>query len=160
MLRTDGPDWQRVLSYVESIYRHFEMWRLDESGRENEPSLKGNRSGLHRQGNSLGGGDLDEYLFYPCAFPPLFKRTLEEATFNTVTQKVFSDEVIIARHCKLFSGGQQMCCITGRPPALFLTAKIEWTFQTGVAKMAFQFAAVDWGVLSVAICHRDKVQRN
>lgn len=25
MLRTGGPDWQRVLSYVESIYRHFEM---------------------------------------------------------------------------------------------------------------------------------------
>ncbi|XP_074548906.1 uncharacterized protein LOC141807041 isoform X2 [Halichoeres trimaculatus] len=25
MLRTGGPDWQRVLGYVESIYRHFEM---------------------------------------------------------------------------------------------------------------------------------------
>ncbi|KAG5846817.1 hypothetical protein ANANG_G00118990 [Anguilla anguilla] len=25
MLRTEGPDWQRVLGYVESIYRHFEM---------------------------------------------------------------------------------------------------------------------------------------
>ncbi|TKS86409.1 Cytospin-A SPECC1-like protein [Collichthys lucidus] len=25
MLRPGGPDWQRVLSYVESIYRHFEM---------------------------------------------------------------------------------------------------------------------------------------
>lgn len=25
MLRVGGPDWQRVLSYVESIYRHFEM---------------------------------------------------------------------------------------------------------------------------------------
>ncbi|XP_070776406.1 cytospin-A [Enoplosus armatus] len=25
MLRSGGPDWQRVLSYVESIYRHFEM---------------------------------------------------------------------------------------------------------------------------------------
>ncbi|XP_042357374.1 cytospin-B isoform X2 [Plectropomus leopardus] len=25
MLRAGGPDWQRVLSYVESIYRHFEM---------------------------------------------------------------------------------------------------------------------------------------
>nr|XP_057946757.1 cytospin-A [Doryrhamphus excisus] len=25
MLRTGGPDWQRVLSYVESMYRHFEM---------------------------------------------------------------------------------------------------------------------------------------
>ncbi|KAF3844689.1 hypothetical protein F7725_007852 [Dissostichus mawsoni] len=25
MLRGGGPDWQRVLSYVESIYRHFEM---------------------------------------------------------------------------------------------------------------------------------------
>ena len=28
MLRVDGPDWQRVLGYVESIYRHFEMWCL------------------------------------------------------------------------------------------------------------------------------------
>ncbi|XP_034163671.2 cytospin-A [Pangasianodon hypophthalmus] len=25
MLKTEGPDWQRVLGYVESIYRHFEM---------------------------------------------------------------------------------------------------------------------------------------
>ncbi|XP_076873757.1 uncharacterized protein LOC143523271 isoform X2 [Brachyhypopomus gauderio] len=25
MLREDGPDWQRVLKYVESMYRHFEM---------------------------------------------------------------------------------------------------------------------------------------
>ncbi|XP_076604028.1 uncharacterized protein LOC143331234 [Chaetodon auriga] len=25
MLRAGGPDWQRVLSYMESIYRHFEM---------------------------------------------------------------------------------------------------------------------------------------
>ncbi|KAG9283154.1 cytospin-A-like [Astyanax mexicanus] len=25
MLREDGPDWQRVLGYVESMYRHFEM---------------------------------------------------------------------------------------------------------------------------------------
>ncbi|XP_063039609.1 cytospin-A [Engraulis encrasicolus] len=25
MLRAEGPDWQRVLGYVESIYRHFEM---------------------------------------------------------------------------------------------------------------------------------------
>ncbi|KAM9341256.1 CD109 antigen [Symphorus nematophorus] len=25
MLRVGGPDWQRVLSYVENIYRHFEM---------------------------------------------------------------------------------------------------------------------------------------
>lgn len=25
MLRVGGPDWQRVLSYVESVYRHFEM---------------------------------------------------------------------------------------------------------------------------------------
>ncbi|XP_036406045.1 cytospin-A-like [Megalops cyprinoides] len=25
MLSEDGPDWQRVLGYVESIYRHFEM---------------------------------------------------------------------------------------------------------------------------------------
>ncbi|XP_030626672.1 cytospin-A-like [Chanos chanos] len=25
MLRSEGPDWQRVLGYVESIYRHFEM---------------------------------------------------------------------------------------------------------------------------------------
>lgn len=25
MLRVGGPDWQRVLSYVESMYRHFEM---------------------------------------------------------------------------------------------------------------------------------------
>nr|XP_020459715.1 cytospin-A-like [Monopterus albus] len=25
MLRADGPDWQRVLGYVESIFRHFEM---------------------------------------------------------------------------------------------------------------------------------------
>ncbi|XP_032357201.1 cytospin-A [Etheostoma spectabile] len=25
MLKAGGPDWQRVLSYVESIYRHFEM---------------------------------------------------------------------------------------------------------------------------------------
>ncbi|XP_042245904.1 cytospin-A-like [Thunnus maccoyii] len=25
MLKADGPDWQRVLSYVESIFRHFEM---------------------------------------------------------------------------------------------------------------------------------------
>ncbi|XP_017265751.1 cytospin-A [Kryptolebias marmoratus] len=25
MLRVGGPDWQRVLNYVESIYRHFEM---------------------------------------------------------------------------------------------------------------------------------------
>ncbi|XP_067336183.1 cytospin-A isoform X1 [Channa argus] len=25
MLRAGGPDWQRVLSYVESMYRHFEM---------------------------------------------------------------------------------------------------------------------------------------
>nr|XP_015211240.1 PREDICTED: cytospin-A-like [Lepisosteus oculatus] len=25
MLSTGGPDWQRVLEYVESIYRHFEM---------------------------------------------------------------------------------------------------------------------------------------
>ncbi|XP_076850671.1 cytospin-A [Brachyhypopomus gauderio] len=25
MMRTEGPDWQRVLGYVESIYRHFEM---------------------------------------------------------------------------------------------------------------------------------------
>ncbi|KAJ8367334.1 hypothetical protein AAFF_G00320830 [Aldrovandia affinis] len=25
MLREEGPDWQRVLGYVESIYRHFEM---------------------------------------------------------------------------------------------------------------------------------------
>ncbi|XP_007549194.1 cytospin-B [Poecilia formosa] len=25
MLRAGGPDWQRVLGYVESIYRHFEM---------------------------------------------------------------------------------------------------------------------------------------
>lgn len=28
MLKADGPDWQRVLSYVESIFRHFEMWKL------------------------------------------------------------------------------------------------------------------------------------
>lgn len=25
MLKPDGPDWQRVLGYVESIFRHFEM---------------------------------------------------------------------------------------------------------------------------------------
>ncbi|XP_013875463.1 cytospin-A [Austrofundulus limnaeus] len=25
MLKADGPDWQRVLEYVESIFRHFEM---------------------------------------------------------------------------------------------------------------------------------------
>ncbi|KAL6486718.1 hypothetical protein MHYP_G00061100, partial [Metynnis hypsauchen] len=25
MLRDEGPDWQRVLGYVESMYRHFEM---------------------------------------------------------------------------------------------------------------------------------------
>ncbi|KAG9347343.1 hypothetical protein JZ751_004910 [Albula glossodonta] len=25
MLRAEGPDWQRVLGYIESIYRHFEM---------------------------------------------------------------------------------------------------------------------------------------
>ncbi|XP_041831291.1 cytospin-A-like [Melanotaenia boesemani] len=25
MLKTEGPDWQRVLEYVESIFRHFEM---------------------------------------------------------------------------------------------------------------------------------------
>lgn len=25
MLRVGGPDWQRVLNYVESVYRHFEM---------------------------------------------------------------------------------------------------------------------------------------
>ncbi|KAI9543886.1 hypothetical protein NQZ68_004934 [Dissostichus eleginoides] len=25
MLKADGPDWQRVLGYVESIFRHFEM---------------------------------------------------------------------------------------------------------------------------------------
>ncbi|KAL7873767.1 hypothetical protein AOLI_G00128380 [Acnodon oligacanthus] len=25
MLKAEGPDWQRVLGYVESIYRHFEM---------------------------------------------------------------------------------------------------------------------------------------
>ncbi|KAM7395156.1 hypothetical protein PAMA_006759 [Pampus argenteus] len=25
MLKADGPDWQKVLSYVESIFRHFEM---------------------------------------------------------------------------------------------------------------------------------------
>ncbi|KAK2856046.1 hypothetical protein Q5P01_004781 [Channa striata] len=25
MLKADGPDWQRVLSYVESLFRHFEM---------------------------------------------------------------------------------------------------------------------------------------
>ncbi|XP_016889349.1 cytospin-A-like isoform X2 [Cynoglossus semilaevis] len=25
MLKSDGPDWQRVLGYVESIFRHFEM---------------------------------------------------------------------------------------------------------------------------------------
>lgn len=25
MLRVGGPDWQRVLTYVESVYRHFEM---------------------------------------------------------------------------------------------------------------------------------------
>ncbi|XP_055005669.1 cytospin-A-like isoform X2 [Boleophthalmus pectinirostris] len=25
MLKADGPDWQRVLNYVESIFRHFEM---------------------------------------------------------------------------------------------------------------------------------------
>ncbi|XP_061099271.1 cytospin-A-like isoform X2 [Conger conger] len=25
MLRVEGPDWQRVLGYVESVYRHFEM---------------------------------------------------------------------------------------------------------------------------------------
>ncbi|XP_060789312.1 cytospin-A isoform X2 [Neoarius graeffei] len=25
MLKNEGPDWQRVLGYVESIYRHFEM---------------------------------------------------------------------------------------------------------------------------------------
>lgn len=27
MLKADGPDWQKVLAYVESIFRHFEMWR-------------------------------------------------------------------------------------------------------------------------------------
>lgn len=26
MLKADGPDWQKVLGYVESIFRHFEMW--------------------------------------------------------------------------------------------------------------------------------------
>lgn len=26
MLKDDAPDWHRVLEYVESIYRHFEMW--------------------------------------------------------------------------------------------------------------------------------------
>lgn len=26
MLKVDGPDWQKVLAYVESIFRHFEMW--------------------------------------------------------------------------------------------------------------------------------------
>ncbi|GAA6097659.1 cytospin-A isoform X1, partial [Tachysurus ichikawai] len=25
MLKSEGPDWQRVLGYVESIYSHFEM---------------------------------------------------------------------------------------------------------------------------------------
>jgi hypothetical protein len=25
MLRPGGPDWQRVLGYVESMYHHFEM---------------------------------------------------------------------------------------------------------------------------------------
>lgn len=25
MLKAEGPDWQRVLGYVESIFRHFEM---------------------------------------------------------------------------------------------------------------------------------------
>lgn len=25
MLKADGPDWQKVLGYVESIFRHFEM---------------------------------------------------------------------------------------------------------------------------------------
>lgn len=28
MMKSEGPDWQRVLGYVESIYRHFEMWPL------------------------------------------------------------------------------------------------------------------------------------
>lgn len=87
-------------------------------------------------------------MFYPCVVPPFFKRTLEEGTFSTVTQKVFTDEVIIARHRKLFSDAQQMCC-RHRTPACtfvkgqFLTVKIERTFETGVAKMAFQFAAAD-----------------
>lgn len=26
MLSAGGPDWQRVLEYVESMFRHFEMW--------------------------------------------------------------------------------------------------------------------------------------
>ena len=26
MLKADGPDWQKVLGYVESVFRHFEMW--------------------------------------------------------------------------------------------------------------------------------------
>lgn len=25
MLKADGPDWQSVLAYVESIFRHFEL---------------------------------------------------------------------------------------------------------------------------------------
>jgi hypothetical protein len=25
MLKADGPNWQRVLGYIEGIFRHFEM---------------------------------------------------------------------------------------------------------------------------------------
>lgn len=32
MLRPGGPDWQRVLGYVESMFRHFEMWGHFPSG--------------------------------------------------------------------------------------------------------------------------------
>lgn len=52
MLRAGGPDWQSVLGYVESIYRHFEMWQSEQAeakgrrlnGKTEEVPMQGTRT--------------------------------------------------------------------------------------------------------------------
>lgn len=108
MLRTGGPDWQRVLSYVENIYRHFEMWRLEEQ--TNDPATADSQvlkeekhNGLHcyvyNRLNSHKVG-CPSIILYPGQkiWETVFLQFIESfgaATFSTVTLKVFTEVMLL-----------------------------------------------------------------
>lgn len=88
MLRAGGPDWQRVLGYVESIYRHFEMWQSEQAeakGRRLNGKNRGGSNSRNKDTNSYRSGkELHHYL-----------RALLSVSFQSVSAQIVALHILL-----------------------------------------------------------------
>lgn len=102
MLRVGGPDWQRVLSYVESIYRHFEMWRSEvleaNAPTRADPKRRKPRSETRRCSDS---GNKDTNSYHPGKELQLYLHALAWVYFQSVAAQIVALHILLleSRYC-------------------------------------------------------------